>query len=187
MVLSPADLPLAELTAVRLDGELYAIDGCFSPIDEPEDAARRALALAAGFPGRLIAEQRTAAWVHGVLPSPPGRHQFCVDIASRARPPIDAHLLVREVVLGPGDLVHLGGMPVTSPLRTVADLARVSPGFGAAERSIVRGLMRLGGHTLADCAALLDRRRNLPGKRAALSRVRDALEEAQPAVTLYTS
>ena len=78
---------------------------------------------------------------------------------------------MREVVIDDGDVVTLGGFPVTSPLRTAVDLARFSPVFGEVERSIVRFLAASDGFGLPDCRATLDRRRNLPAKRLAFDRL----------------
>lgn len=186
-VLSCLDLPQAELHAARLDGELYAVDDCFSPIDEVERSALRAMSLSAWLSPRLIAEQRTAAWVLSVLATPPTQHQFCADIAARVRPVGVPRITVREVVIDESDLIDCAGLSVTTPLRTVVDLARFSASFGDSELAIASGLMRLGGFGVAECAAMLDRRRNLPGKRRALGRIAAAAGLAQPPETRYTS
>jgi hypothetical protein len=173
-VLGALDLPAAELNAARLDGEVFALDECFCPIDEIEQSIHRARALAAILPARLIAEQRTAAWIFGVLDRPPTRHQVCADIDARTRPP-SVRIGVREVVLADGDVLSLGGMRVTTPLRTTVDLARFSPVFAGDEFTIIRALAAIGHFGLAECGAMLERGRNLPAKRRALSRLRSAL------------
>lgn len=174
-VLSRNDLPLPELQAARLDGELYAIDECFSPVDEPEQGRHRAASLAVLLPARLIAEQRTAAWIHGALDLPPARHELCVDIAARVQHATHLRFVVREVVIGREDLVEIAGIPVTNPVRTVVDLARFSPVFGSAEHRMIAGLAGIGGFGIDECRAMLDRRRNLPGKQMALERIRLSL------------
>jgi hypothetical protein len=171
-VLSRLDLPEPELQAARLDGELFAIDECFSPVDEVEQRGHRAAALAALLPSKLIAEQHTAAWVYGILDAPPSRHEFCADIGARIRPSSLARLTLREVVIDAEDIVEIGELRLTSPLRTVVDLARFSEEF---DPEIVRDLMLLGDLGLDDCRDMLDRRRNLPGKRRALDRIESAL------------
>ncbi|HEY8912229.1 type IV toxin-antitoxin system AbiEi family antitoxin [Lacisediminihabitans sp.] len=170
-VLSGLDLPLAELTAARIDGEVYAVDECFSPLDEFEATPHRALALLASFPRRLIAEQHTAAWVLGAQPAPPVVHQFCVSIETRTRPTIAMRISVREVVIDDDDLLDVGGLPVTTPLRTAVDLARCAVDFGERDLRLAAELMRIGGFGVDDCAELLNRRRNLPDKRVALERL----------------
>ena len=51
-VLGALDLPAPELHAARLDGEVFALDECFCPIDEIEQSIHRARALAAILPGQ---------------------------------------------------------------------------------------------------------------------------------------
>lgn len=174
-VLSTADLPRPELDAARLDGELYLMDGCYCPIDEPERAALRGGSLAARFSPRLIAEQRSAAWVLGALDSAPRIHQLCAGLTARARPADLTGLEVREVVVDESDLLAIGGFRVTTPTRTACDLARFSRHFGALEQELIRRTMELGEVKLDDCLRLMERRRNLPGKKRAIQRIRDAL------------
>jgi len=174
-VLSPADLPRPELDAARLDGELFLLDGCHCPIDEPERPALRAGSLAARFGQRLIAERRSAAWVLGALATAPRVHQLCAGSTARVRPADRSGLELREVVIDEEDLLLIGGFRVTAPVRTVTDLARFSEAFGPEERRIVRRLARIGRVGLDDCLRLMNRRRNLPAKRRATQRLRDAL------------
>jgi hypothetical protein len=173
-VLFHSDLPEAELHAAKLDGEVYCVDRCFSPVDEIEGQLGRARSLVLSVPGTLIAEQRTAAWVHGALRDPPLRHQFCTDITARMRPPALVAITVREVVIEDRDLLDLAGLRITTPLRTVVDLARNIVEFDDDELSTIGDLMRIGRFGAAECRALLDRRRNLPNKRLALERIEEA-------------
>jgi len=178
LVLSRFDLPEAELHAARLDGELFAIDECFGPIDLAPQASLRAASLAAILPARLIAEQRTAAWVLGALLDPPVQHQLCADTAARYRFAGAARFTVREVVLEPDDTSVLAGLRVTTPLRTAIDLARFCEEFGEHEADIVAELARTGGFELPGAIAGLERRRHLPGKVRAAQRLRAALRRA---------
>lgn len=170
-LLSGNDLPLPELQAARLDGELFSIGDAFIPVDEVEGPRHRARAVHSGLPARVIAEQRSAAWIWGALEAPPRPHQVCVDIAARVRLLGVTAVAVREVVIDAADIELVDGLSVTTPLRTVIDLARFSPRFGHADESIVRALMSLGGFGLEECLTDLDRRRNLPNKRQAVDRL----------------
>jgi hypothetical protein len=174
-VLHPGDLPLAELCAARLDGELVAVDESFVAIDTAVVASVRATAVARDWSPRLIAEQTTAAWIWGAASSPPARHQLCASLERRARPPTPARCVLREVVIDDDEILLAAGVPVTAPLRTLVDIARFSPRFDAAERDIVFNLAALARATLADCRGALDRRRNLPSKRLAWARIREVL------------
>lgn len=165
-VLTTDDLPLAELCALRLDGELFAIDEFFTPIDQPDDPAQRARSLAIHCQDRLIAEQRSAAWIWGASDLPPSKHTLCASIGARARPPHVQRALAREVVIDDDEWIQLGGVRVTLPLRTIIDLARFDW-----DAVLVGELMHLYGITLDDCRAELDRRHNLPNKVRAWKRL----------------
>lgn len=171
-ILSAHDLPVAELTAARLDGELFRVDDAFAPVDEIEQPAHRAAAVRASVPDRLIAEQRSAAWIWGALDLPPTHHELCIATGVRSHSPGVAWMRIREVVVDPSEVIVIAGLQVTTPLRTIVDLARFSPMFGEAEKRMVAWLMQHHGLGLADCEADIDRRRNLPGKRRALARLR---------------
>jgi hypothetical protein len=171
-VLHVGDLPLAELCAARLDGQLVAVDGAFCPVDTGISPVERAAAASRDWSSRLIAEQLSAAWIWGALLDPPARHQLCASSAERARSPGAPQ--AREVVIDQDEIARLGGARVTTPLRTVADIARFSQAFGETEAGIIRRLMLLDGVTLDDCRSALDRRRNLPGKTLAWARIRAA-------------
>ncbi|HXD61246.1 MAG TPA: type IV toxin-antitoxin system AbiEi family antitoxin [Lacisediminihabitans sp.] len=177
-VLSPtlcgSDLPIAELCAARLDGEVVAVAECFSPVDEPDDAQHRARALAVSIPGRLIAERFSAAWVFGACDLPPNRQQFCADSGARICLPGSSRHEVREVVIDDREILTIAGLRLTTPVRTAVDIARSSSEFGPVERRVVRALMLLGGFDAAECAASMNWRRNLPGKHLAMTRIRES-------------
>ena len=167
-VLTPGDLPIAELHAMRLDGELFAIDDAFAPIDLPETSLQRAASLAGYCHEKLIAEQRTAAWIWGAANSAPPRLELCASIGARARPTAPGRMVVREVSITDDELVVLAGVRVTSPLRTVVDLARFQQPFDA---DLVHRLTAACGLTVEQCVDEVHGRRNLPRKKLALARL----------------
>jgi AbiEi antitoxin C-terminal domain len=120
---------------------------------------------------RMIAEQRSAAWVWGALDAAPPRHQLCVVSNSRAGRDLPRTITVREVVIGPDEIAVVGGLRVTTALRTIIDLARFSETFEAGDSLIVSRLMLDWGISFERCAADINGRRNLPGKRRALGRL----------------
>ncbi|MFT2705982.1 type IV toxin-antitoxin system AbiEi family antitoxin [Clavibacter zhangzhiyongii] len=167
-VLSVLDLPLAELCSARLDGEVYEVDACYSPVDELASPWLRAAALAAQVPSRLIAERSTAAWVHGAVRTPPRTHEYCVDSVARCHPPALRNVRIREVVLDERDTLVLAGLRVTTPLRTLCDIARTVADLTPRHRAACLGLLAMPGVTeaaarehLAGCGALPDKRRAL--------------------------
>lgn len=168
-ILSTDDFPLAELTALRCDGVLVDVGSCYSPIDQPDGRGIRASAAAHGIHERMIAERMTAAWIWGARDDAPTPHQFCTDLAARVTHRIRPWLELREVVLGPLDTVLVGELPVTTPTRTLADIARFHPRWTALERSIADRLTGL----VDDLGAVRDEleRTNLPHKHRALARL----------------
>ncbi|MBX3099863.1 MAG: hypothetical protein KF761_09800 [Salinibacterium sp.] len=169
-VLSERNLPAPELYAARLDGDLFAIDGCFSPVDEIEQPRHRAAAAHAGLAPRLIAEQLSAAWVWGALDSPPTHHQFCVATGARVSHSPALWMTVREVVITTHEIDVLNGNAVTSRLRTAIDLAR----FATTEPEV---LLRLS-VDLTTAIDLIDARRNLPNKRQAIALLERAISRS---------
>ncbi|MCU1597752.1 MAG: hypothetical protein JWQ47_1491 [Glaciihabitans sp.] len=182
-ILSRSEFSGAELDALRLDGEVYRLDDCTVPVDEIPGPLLRAAVLASELPPRLIVEQHSAAWVWGALGDPPPEHEVCADTAARTRPAVGAHLRVREVVIERDDLAVLSGVSITTPLRTAIDLARFVIEWSYSESAIIRELMRIGDFRTADCAQIMNRRRNLPNKRMALARLAAAQSETVVAAT----
>lgn len=177
--LDARDLPVAELCAARLDGELFRLDRSFIPVDMPESPMHRAATLLpAG--EHLIAERLSAAWILGATPQPPARHQFCVDHRRRVYLPGTHGLLVREVVLSDRDVRRIAGLRVTTPLRTVVDLARVSEHFDDQIRTVVKTLMLDHRICWAECESRLNANPHLPHRRRALERVAVALGRSSP-------
>lgn len=173
-VLSTADLPAAELAAARLDGELFGIGECFAPIDVVETPSHRAAAIAAVVPSRLIAEQRTAAWIWGAIDRVPDQHQFCASIGARVRPAARLRITVREVVIDDDSTTTVAGLLVTTILRTILDLSRFSEDWSAQDDRTIASLLHRGRLSVSDCIAELESRRNLPGKRRAVDRIEAA-------------
>jgi hypothetical protein len=170
-VLDRKIFPVSELQALVLDGEAYRVDECVAALDEVPTPILRAQALATELPGRLIAEQHTAAWIWGAQSTPPALHEVCADITARSRPSLDARLRVREVVILHEDVAVLAELRVTTPLRTAIDLARFVQDWTEDEARTLAELIRLGGFTVLDCARTMNRRKNLPAKKLALERL----------------
>ncbi|MGW9112742.1 SAM-dependent methyltransferase [Microbacterium sp. NPDC055683] len=146
-VYHPGDrLSLAELTAARIDGEVVALGACFLPADAAAPPATRAASIAPLIGPSYAFVRRTAAWIHGAceqLDEP-------IDV-QRAVPAMTTRIVDRAVryhdqELPSADAVLLGGCRVSSPARTLADLARLAVQPGADPSGTAR-----------DAAALLAR------------------------------
>ena len=179
-MLSPHHLPEAELHAALLDGDLVRVGGAFCTIDTIIGAEHRAASVAAEVTSRAIAELHTAAWIYGLLPDVPRRLFLCVDATSGFRPQSTARQVFQEVVIEDGDVISVGGLAVTTPLRTALDLARMC-GASSATEELIRELSVLDrGFTFADCCAWIERRKNLPYKHQALAVLASAFDERWP-------
>ncbi|NNC10609.1 hypothetical protein HII28_01730 [Planctomonas sp. JC2975] len=167
-VLGPGVLPLAELCAARLDGELFAVDERFAPVDEPDGVWLRASALRALVGQRFIAELDSALWVHGVHSSPPPVHTVCVTRADRIKFPPSPRVVVREIGHSPGDVEVIAGLRVTTIARVLFDLAFA----GGPDVSEVAGrLVSARPDLVSACVDRLSDAPKVPGKTAALVRL----------------
>ncbi|MGR2751619.1 type IV toxin-antitoxin system AbiEi family antitoxin [Agromyces arachidis] len=184
-VLGVRDLPLAELCAARLDGEVVAVGRGWCPVDEPDLPELRAAAIAPRSSPLLIVERRSAAWVHGVLPAPPLVSEYCVPYAARSTTRLDPASRVREVAIDDDDVTLIGGVRCTTRLRTAYDLLRDAMIDDDAVVAIV--------HALLEAEVALEPRlrqrihdaHRLPHKARALDRLEAA--SRQPSLTRYTS
>jgi hypothetical protein len=169
-VLADADLSPAELQAARLDGELYDLAGAYCLLGELEAPRHRAQAVLAGRSPRLIAELDTAAWIWGAVDTLDGL-EFAVTPDARARLGPAHHATVREIVYEPGDVTTLDDCQVTTPLRTVIDLAREA----AFDPRVASRLAAIGGFHIHDCLAALESRPGFPSKTRAVENLRGML------------
>lgn len=143
-LLTTDDWPAAELRAATLAGELVEVGACWASIAEPQDAGLRAASFAwSTGDARVIAAGRTATWIWGARSRPPLPHDACVRAGQRIHRRGGER--IREVAITAEDLVHPGGVAVTTPVRAALDLLRVH-GQTAWEASAesVAGLIAIG-------------------------------------------
>lgn len=158
-----------ERSVLRLDGECVPLGLTDVPVGVPVGPAVRAASLApATLRHDLVVELLAAAWVHGVVATPPHPLTLAVDILGTGRrklptpPP-------REVRFRAADLERLGGVLVTTPLRTAFDLVRLEPGAGTDAAAVA--LLRLAGRTPPIAAALAQLFIRCPNKERAIERL----------------
>ncbi|PWD51391.1 hypothetical protein C8046_12695 [Serinibacter arcticus] len=109
----------------------------------PDSRELRVAALALVLPAHAIISDHSAAWVYGVDTYPPGAlrelRPMCVvkHGTSRSHP---SRAAMRQTTMPDPDVVTIAGLPVTSPLRTIADLLRLTwrPHALAAADALVR-------------------------------------------------
>lgn len=157
-----------ELSAARLDGVLIEVGDGYMPPDLPEDAAARVASLARILLPGYAASGPTAAWVHGCGDAPPPRHHLQRVTKRRRRVRAPAGVIVHDVLLGPSDIELVGVTPVTTPLRTLTDLALSSRSDHAAAEW-TRRLARSRPDLVPLAISHLEGRPRLPGKHAALA------------------
>ncbi|MCX6395984.1 MAG: type IV toxin-antitoxin system AbiEi family antitoxin domain-containing protein [Propionibacteriales bacterium] len=135
-----AGLGRAELERLLREGRVVRlVRGVYVDASVPLGPLGRARALALVLGRRHLVVDRTAAWLHGapVLPSDPGTGAGVpLDVAGRRRWP------GQEVPVMPGEVMVLGGIRCTTPLRTALDVSR----HLAPERALplLDGLLRAG-------------------------------------------
>ncbi|MFT4231136.1 MAG: type IV toxin-antitoxin system AbiEi family antitoxin [Microbacterium sp.] len=168
----------AELSAARLDGHLVELGEGFVPADAVETPALRAASLAPLVDDRLAATHLSAAWVHGAVDEPPAQHAVQRAVGHRIRPVVDHRVVYRDVQLDARDVVRIGGVLVTTPVRTLADLARQSAS-GPDGAQVAEAISRLAAHAGAarEGIARLAQQDAVPGKPHALELLR-ALERS---------
>lgn len=169
----------AELQAMRLDGLVRLVIGdSYLRSDFREDPAARSQAAARSVPSsirpRVALGRSCAAWIYGCAP-PPVLISLVTDHRRRttALPPFTPAVM-HQVALGPFDVNLVGGVSVTTPLRTALDIA-----VHGEDGDAVPILRAIGRATHLDCplrlveAALMNTSR-VPGKTRALTRLRAA-------------
>ena len=171
LVLHSRDLPEAELHAERLDGDLRQLAGAFCGVDVPSSVALRGEAIAPAIPPGLIAERRTAAWVHGMSEQFPRPLQLCIRSTARVRVLESPEREVRQSVFADDDLERAGPVVVTTRLRTLVDLLRWEPWIDPALAVVIETLLLSDGCGEAECRARLGAVGSLPHKRRALARL----------------
>jgi hypothetical protein len=158
----------SELSAARIDGHTVDLGDAYVPADLVESADLRAGTVAAFVRRGTAASCQTAAWIHGALDTPPVVHHLKRCVERRLRSIRDARIVFHDTALAPGDIVMLGGVAVSSPHRTMLDLAttlhrdpRVWPWMEGLE-STQPGLAESAGATLSEL-------RRVPGRRIGAS------------------
>lgn len=118
-------LSQAELSAACLDGDLVSLGEGFVPADLVETTALRAASLGPMLGTSLAASHLSAAWVFGGIDDPPARHSVQRAVDRRLHHIIDRRLIYHDPAVPAEDLFRVGEILVTTPGRTVADLARM--------------------------------------------------------------
>jgi hypothetical protein len=168
-VLDLETFPPTERSVLRLDGESLPLGLTDVPVGVPVGPAVRAASLTPATRRHdLVVELRSAGWVHGVVTTLPDPLTLAVDIVRTGRRKLPAPP-PREVRFRAADLERLGGVLVTTPLRTAFDLVRLDP--GADSDALASALLRLAGLAPPIAAALAQLFVRCPNKERAIERL----------------
>lgn len=123
LYLPGARLSVCELSAARLDGHVIEVGDAYIPADLPESADVRASSIAALVQEGAAACGPSAAWIHGAGDAPPSIHHVRRCVERRVRPRVHTRVSFHDTMVPATDVRRLGGIFVTSPVRTMCDLA----------------------------------------------------------------
>jgi hypothetical protein len=130
-------LSIAELSAARIDGHVVEIGDAYIPADAVETPALRAASVSDVVPAGCAATLVTAAWIHGAVPILPNRLTVQRARTHGRRLDWSARIEYHDSLIPAEDLMTLGGLAVTTPTRTLADLARcLDPSARGAARAM---------------------------------------------------
>lgn len=167
---------------MRLDGLMIHVCGnSYVRTDQQATPAIRAQSAINVIPRalqhRVALARQSAAWVYGCAPAP-GIVSLVTDHRRRTTAlPAFSDAVMHQVTLGPLDLRTIGGVEVTSPLRTALDIA-----IHGHDGWAIPALRRISTAPKLACplnlvVLTLERSPRVPGKARALARLREALRD----------
>jgi hypothetical protein len=170
---------VAEVCAMRVDGESWPVGSADVVIDMPIDTHARIAVIASELPDGLVVMGVAAAWVWGCMPAIPDKRDVARADGLRLGTTLPQHFRIRDVFWTDGDIVTTNAGAVTSIPRTMLDIARYET--RVSEREILRVLCDL--NQLLPCSredALqrLHATAHLPYKSRALERLAKAQNPA---------
>jgi hypothetical protein len=169
LVLTDDDLPETELRAAALDGQLYAVGDSWRSIADIDDHVGRAIAVGFALGAGVVAAERTAAWVWGARGPAPLPYSGLVVSPARVKHQ-GRGSVIRQVVIDDDEIVTVHGVAVTTPARTVVDLARRDD-WTPQDETAAGDVSTQQGVTSADAVAVLDRRGRLPHRARTVHRL----------------
>ncbi|WP_226533142.1 type IV toxin-antitoxin system AbiEi family antitoxin [Microbacterium paraoxydans] len=158
----------SELSAARIDGHVVEVGDAYIPADLVAGPDVRASSVSMLVQPGTAACTQTAAWIHGAGDAPPVVHHVKRCIDRRIRPITSARLVFHDTVLPDVDIELIGGVPVSTPARTMLDLATTLHRDPRVLMWMDRLAAALPGTPKAAIAALRDLHR-VPGSRAGLA------------------
>lgn len=112
-----------ELSAARIDGHLVEVGDAYIPADLVEGPDVRASSIAHIIQTGTAASGPSAAWIHGAGDVPPSVHHVRRYVERRLRPIMSSRVVFHDTLLPASDVILIGGAAVSTPVRTMLDLA----------------------------------------------------------------
>ena len=175
LVLSARDLPAEELQAARLDGQVVALASGWCTLDVADTPAVRTAAVSLLLPRQAIGDRWSAAWVWGALTDPPAVLTGCVPAGIRVAMMPGRGQDLREATLDQDETQRFDDGCVTTPLRTLVDLAREQEHPDRARRVVLRLLRARTGLPVAEVLKRIDARPRLRWKGRVLAALGETL------------
>ena len=166
----------SELRAARLDGHVVELGEAFVAADAIETRELRAASLSPVTGNGRALTHASAAWVHGAIPSPPPLHSVQRSVARRVGPPHGVRGRYRDLRLPACDVQRLGGVDVTTPVRTLVDCVREVVAEGASP-AVVDALLTWRPALRPEALGWLDASGPVHHKRAAAASLRASQDD----------
>ncbi len=115
-------LSLAELSAAKLDGDLFQLGLSYAAWGYDDSPRSRALSLVPHLPDGLIVDAQTALWVYGCIRTLPHVLTLCVPLTQRRRPRLNFSYRIREIRISPDEVCSFWGLSILTPVRLARDL-----------------------------------------------------------------
>lgn len=157
-----------ELSAARLDGHVVEVGDAYVPADLVEGPDVRAGAVAHLVREGTAASGPTAAWIHGAGDTAPAVHHVRRCTERRLRPHSNGRLVFHDTRVDASEVVPVGGVPVTTPVRTMVDLA-TSLHRDPRMLTWMAALALACPGVIQDAIRFLRGRRRVPGSRVAIA------------------
>jgi hypothetical protein len=161
-------LSLAELSALRLDGEVNSENLLW---DMPQSWAERSARVLGNEKHPLVLTGLSAVWSLIGCSDEPRRHSASIVSASRIRVPISSGILIEERTLSSCDYWISGKVGVTTPLRTITDVLRMDFLEEVQALNVVQAVMNFFCIEIPEIREALLKMTSVPHKRMALTRM----------------
>ncbi|GAA3585028.1 hypothetical protein GCM10022198_05410 [Klugiella xanthotipulae] len=137
-VITTLDMHPTELSAAVLQGELVPCGLAFLTAGTTDTPIVRAKTMSVGLSPAATLERFSAAWVYACTRELEIPVALCVSTRQRKRLSYPVPFTSRQVVLAEKERLLLGGVSVTTPLRTVCDILLVEETWSVRERVTCR-------------------------------------------------